>query len=127
MDEEMNQPSYTDMELRDIRYRLNVLDHKMDAILARLDRISEELPALKIEIRHERLSAKVTMSVIEQTSVSQSMQIKKMAESIKNIEEFIGNLELHVHEVVYDMHSVPLEALPVEYEPAYEPFEDDGK
>ena len=33
----LSQPDYTDMELRDIRYRLNVLDHKLDTVLSKLD------------------------------------------------------------------------------------------
>lgn len=33
----LSQPEYTDMELRDIRYRLNVLDHKLDTVLSKLD------------------------------------------------------------------------------------------
>lgn len=33
----LRQPDYTDTELRDIRYRLNAMDHKLDTVLSKLD------------------------------------------------------------------------------------------
>lgn len=87
---------YIEMEMRSIRYQLNVLDHKLDTVLILVQIIVDsrlpELLEATTSTRAHALAHELLSRIMAKGENSNSDEISQIKESIERIEHAIGSM-----------------------------------